>query len=118
MSESVVQIETIGNRIKKLRIHYELSLIDFSALCGVSSTTIHNYESGKWETPNIVTLYKIVELLGTTIDWLKNGNGEMLPIGIKNIYNEENEKIKFLQNEIYIQQKENIDALKLENERL
>lgn len=46
-SEPGIKEASIGERIKILRTHYNMSLREFSAKCEVSYVIIHKYETGK-----------------------------------------------------------------------
>lgn len=108
----------IGLRIKQLRDHYEMNIRDFAFKCGVSYAIISCYETGKRKKVNVATLYKIIEIFGTTKEWLLDGVGEMLPNGIRHVVATEFEIHKFWQDEVFIQQEEKILILENEIERL
>ncbi len=62
MSESV-----LGNRLKTLRGNRTLE--EIGALVGLAKTTLHGYESGRRE-PDLNTLQKLANALGTTVAYL------------------------------------------------
>lgn len=108
----------IGDRIKILRTQYNMSLREFAAKCEVSYVIIHKYETRKKNHPNITTLYKIVNVFGTTIDWLVEGKGDMLPNGMNYKVVRENELFNFWQDEAFLQQESRIETLEKEINRL
>lgn len=70
-----------GNRIKTLRQHYDLAVLDFALGCGMSHPAIHHYEAGKVNKPQIKAMVKIAKAYNTTVKWLLTGEGEMLNNG-------------------------------------
>lgn len=81
--------QTLGNRIKELKIVYSLDREQFSCCCGLSYLTIFNLEKGKINRPQSHTVKKIANTFGTSAEWLLYGKGEMLPHGIKDLDAEE-----------------------------
>lgn len=75
-----------GQRIKKLRIHYNLSMKDFATECGLSHVAIFHMESGKTVKPHRSTLQRMASVFGTTVDWISQGKNEMLQNGTKELY--------------------------------
>lgn len=76
------QPKTLGERVFALREHYRLNQYEFGArLGGVSHVAIGNIERGDTKTPQKRTLQSIVDEFGTTMDWLLEGKGEMIPGG-------------------------------------
>lgn len=76
----------MGDRIAQLRDHYNLSQTDFAALIKVDRLTVGNLEKGvtkKFQKGE--TLNNVISVFGTTKEWLEDGNGEMLPNGIKEL---------------------------------
>ena len=56
---------TLGQRIKKLRLQYNLNIKQLSKLCCVSENTIGNIEKSL-TSPNITTISKISQVLNST----------------------------------------------------
>lgn len=73
--------KTLGERLKHLRGHYRLSQAAFASRIGASHIAISNIEMGFVELPRQKTLEAIAKEFGTTIDWLLEGKGEMIPGG-------------------------------------
>lgn len=117
-SEKNIAESTIGDRIKILRTHYNMSLREFATKCEVSYVIIHKYEARKKNHISVSTLYKIVNIFGTTIDWLVEGKGQMLPNGMNYKAVRENELFNFWQDEAFIQQEFRIETLEKEINRL
>lgn len=57
------------NRIRELRKAQKMTMRELGKLVGVSESTISLYETGRHE-PDLVTLGKIADTLGTTVDYL------------------------------------------------
>lgn len=57
------------NRIRELRKAQKMTMRELGQLVGVSESTISLYETGRHE-PDLVTLSKIADTLGTTVDYL------------------------------------------------
>lgn len=72
--------KTISERIRILRSEYNLTAEKFAALVGLSRVAVDNIEKGM-SRPHINTMEKIANRLGSTFEWIQNGEGEMLPNG-------------------------------------
>src|SRR5262245_57983211 len=92
---------TIGQRIKELRTHYNLSVKEFVGKVGLSHVAIFHLESGKTLKPHRSSLQRMANIFGTTADWLLFGKSEMLPNGEKEIYAEENSNDAYWKDEAY-----------------
>lgn len=75
------QKTTLGNRVELLRKHSRLSQSAFGNKIGLSYVAVANIENGKTQKPHPDTLKSIVEVFGTTYEWLESEKGEMLPVG-------------------------------------
>lgn len=53
------EIKKLATAIREIRYKLSLTQPDFAKLCGVSATTIWNYENCKNPFPNLRTLMKI-----------------------------------------------------------
>lgn len=76
---------TLGSRLKKLRDEYGLSQESFGHHIDISYVAVANIEKGKTAKPQSDTMRKIIEVYGTTEQWLETGKGEMLPEGKKEL---------------------------------
>jgi transcriptional regulator with XRE-family HTH domain len=109
---------SIGQRIKELRTHYNLSVKEFAGKCGLSHVAIFHLENGKTVKPHRSSLQRMATVFGTTADWLLFGKNEMLPNGIKEIYAEEGVQDNFWKDEAYLEIKSRNLMLEKEVERL
>lgn len=76
----------IGPRIKSLRKGAGLTQEEFAALCGISSMSVKNYESGRREVP-LETIRRIAHLFGTPISNLVDPNtAEEEPAHLQALY--------------------------------
>ncbi|MFA0098524.1 helix-turn-helix domain-containing protein, partial [Vibrio splendidus] len=62
-------MNTIGYRIKKLRLNKDLSQQELANLVGVTNVSVSQWERGETE-PRGKQLPKLCQALSTTIDWL------------------------------------------------
>lgn len=108
---------SLGQRIKDLRTHYNLSVKEFAVKCGLSHVAIFHLENGKTIKPHRSSLQRIAAIFGTTSDWLLFGKNEMLPNGDKEIYAEEQQD-SFWKDEAYLEIKSKNVMLEKEIERL
>ena len=65
-------MNTIGQRIKSLRIDKELSIQDFATAIGKSKGNISGYENDKYE-PSAQTIIAIAKYFEVSIEWLLTG---------------------------------------------
>lgn len=71
------ELESLGKRIKQLRKHRKLRLLDLEMLSGINDSDLSRYERGK-ENVEFHTLYKIAKALQVEVTDLTNYNG-LLP---------------------------------------
>lgn len=69
-------METLGERIKKVRFDAGLTQVAFSARIGLKQNSIALIESGARNTSDLVT-NSICREFSINPDWLKTGNGPM-----------------------------------------
>lgn len=62
-------METLGDRIKSLRISKRLKQSQLAALVGLNPTAIHYYENG-FRQPTLDTLVKLSRVFNVTTDYL------------------------------------------------
>lgn len=106
-----METTAIGNRIRELRNHYNLGVKEFASRCGLSHVAVFHFEGGKTQNPQKGSLNKIIHTYGTTTEWLLRGNGEMLPGGVKNFYDTEDQEQNLLWKEEAYQELKNKNAL-------
>lgn len=108
----------ISKRIKDLRLHYNLGMKEFSTRCGLSHVAIFHLETGKTLKPHRSSIVRMANVFGSTVDWILFGNGEMLPNGSKELYNEEGNLDGYWKDEAYQEIKNKNIVLEREIERL
>lgn len=108
----------IGQRIKELRVHYNMGIKEFGLRCGLSHVAIFHLENGKTLRPQKSSLQRIINVFGTTNDWLMYSIGDMLPNGIKDLEAEEKTAENFWKEEAYLELKTKNALLEKEVERL
>jgi len=109
---------SLGQRIKELRMHYNLSVKEFAVKCGLSHVAIFHLENGKTVKPHRSSLQRIASIFGTTADWLLYGKNEMLPNGSREIFSDEHVQDSFWKDEAYLEIKSKNVMLEKEIERL
>jgi len=60
----------LGEKIKKLRKNYGMTIKDLSDKSGVGQSTISEIETGKVKNPKSETLSKLAKALNVTVDSL------------------------------------------------
>lgn len=108
----------IGQRIKELRLQYNMGIKEFGSRCGLSHVAIFHLENGKTLRPQKSSLQRIISVFGTTNDWLMYNIGEMLPNGIKDVEADEKTAENFWKEEAYLELKNKNAILEKEVERL
>ncbi|WP_455090097.1 helix-turn-helix domain-containing protein [Peptoanaerobacter stomatis] len=66
-------MDTVGERIRDLRIKRKLTLNDLADMVGVSKTTIVKYENGTTKSLKYETAEKISNIFNVSVDYLLNG---------------------------------------------
>jgi transcriptional regulator with XRE-family HTH domain len=108
----------IGKRIKLLRKTYNLGLKDFASYCQLSHVAIFHLENGKTSKPHRRSLQKMADNFGTSINWIINGEDEMLPKGKVSLKKQDVVTSDFWKEEAYNQLKDSNKLLEKEVERL
>src|SRR6478735_4720954 len=103
-----------GQRIRNLRQFYNLSVKEFSSRCGLSHVAIFHLENGKTFRPHKSSLVRIASAYGTTLDWLLNGEAEMLPNGKRDLDEQSQTETVFWKNEAYLELKSKNQMLERE----
>lgn len=107
-----------GLRIKQLRATYSLSVKEFASKSGLSHVAIFHLENGRTEKPHKSSLSRIASAFGTTVDWLRTGEREMLPNGKKDLEGDSMVEQLNWKNEAYLELKSKNQMLEREVERL
>ena len=81
----------IGERIKKIRVHFGLNQEEFGKVLGTSQKAISRWEKNKTE-PSIKQLQKLTQLFNINPTWLLTGHGSMF-LEIEGEPKDEKEKI-------------------------
>jgi transcriptional regulator with XRE-family HTH domain len=82
---------TLGERIRSLRNHYNLGVKEFASMCSLSHVAVFQMENGRTLKPHKSSIYRMAKVFGTSVEWLLFGRNEMLPNGARDIYNSEGE---------------------------
>lgn len=64
-----------GNRLRQVRMSYDLARHDFAKTLGMGVTTLHHYENGE-RLPDVSFLIKLKDLYNVDIGWLIFGQKE------------------------------------------
>ncbi|MES2679550.1 MAG: helix-turn-helix transcriptional regulator [Bacteroidota bacterium] len=107
----------LAHRIKELRSHYNMGIKEFGVRCGLSHVAIFHLENGRTVKPQKSSLQRIINVFGTTNEWMLHGIGDMLPNGIKDL-EVEKEAVSFWKDEAYLELKSKNLLLEKEVERL
>jgi hypothetical protein len=73
------QQDTIAWRIMKARALSHMAQSDLAQASGIAAAQISRYEQGR-NTPRPEILAKLASVLGTTMEWLRNGGEEGHPV--------------------------------------
>lgn len=107
---------TIAQRIRQLRLHYNLSVKEFAGRCNLSHVAIFHLENGRTVKPHKSSMQRIASMYGTTLDWIYYGKGEMLPNGERELTDSSDND--FWKDEAYLEIKGRNAMLEKEIERL
>lgn len=72
--EFAIELKLLGKRLKSLRNHRGLTLLDMEMLCGINDSDISRYENGK-EKIELYSLYKLARALKVSLNSLTDYNG-------------------------------------------
>jgi transcriptional regulator with XRE-family HTH domain len=113
----IVKMEnSVAERIRKLRMHYKLSVDYFAEGCKLSNVTVFNLERGEKISKKSVA--KIVRFYGTSSEWLLFGKGKMLPGGKKEIHYKNIEKEIVWKEKTFLEMERKGDLMEKEIEKL
>lgn len=68
-----LNMQTIGERIKRRRLELKLTQTQIKNAVGISSGNLSEIENGN-RTPAMTTLYRLSEVLNCSIDWIIKGD--------------------------------------------
>ena len=63
----------LGERIREMRLQREWSQTDLGQRVGVTKATVSQWERGQIKDIRLRTVLKLVQVLGTTLQYLVNG---------------------------------------------
>lgn len=63
----------MGERIREMRLQHEWSQTALGTRVGVTKATVSQWESGQIKDIRLKTVLKLVQVLGTTLQYLVNG---------------------------------------------
>lgn len=75
-SEYELELEKLGVRIKDIRKHRKLKLLDLEVLSGINDSKISRYERGL-ENIEFHTIFKLAKALQVTVSMLTDYGGPM-----------------------------------------
>lgn len=70
------ELKRLGKRLRQLRKHRGLTLLDLEVLCGINDSDISRYENGK-EKIELFSLYRLAKALKVTLNSLTDYDGEL-----------------------------------------
>jgi transcriptional regulator with XRE-family HTH domain len=73
-SDFSLELEKLGKRIKQVRKHRNLTLLDLETISGINDSDLSRYEQGK-ENLEFLTVYKIAKALDVEVHVLTDYNG-------------------------------------------
>lgn len=75
-SDFTLELEKLGRRIKQVRKHRNLTLLELETISGINDSDLSRYEQGK-ENLEFLTIYKIAKALGVEVHVLTNYDGAL-----------------------------------------
>ena len=76
ISDFTLELEKLGKRIKQVRKHKNMTLLDLETISGINDSDLSRYEQGK-ENLEFLTIYKIAKALGVDVHVLTNYDGDL-----------------------------------------
>ena len=70
------ELEKLGKRIKQLRKHRNLTLLELETISGINDSDLSRYEQGK-ENLEFLTIYKIAKALEVEVHVLTHYDGDL-----------------------------------------
>jgi transcriptional regulator with XRE-family HTH domain len=77
--------ETLGRRIRRARLHRDITQKELAELVGISRTAMNKLEKGETLDPHMSHLRKIADALGVSMDYLagrKDEDEEFMPAAV------------------------------------
>lgn len=74
--EFSMELARLGKRLKQLRKHRKLTLLDLEVLSGINDSDLSRYEQGK-ENPEFHTIFKLAKALEVEIKVIADYDGEL-----------------------------------------
>lgn len=75
-SDFTLELEKLGKRIKQVRKHRNLTLLELETISGINDSDLSRYEQGK-ENLEFLTIFKIAKALGVEVYVLTNYDGAL-----------------------------------------
>jgi transcriptional regulator with XRE-family HTH domain len=75
-SDFTLELEKLGKRIKQVRKHKNLTLLELETISGINDSDLSRYEQGK-ENLEFLTIYKIAKALGVEVHVLTDYSGAL-----------------------------------------
>lgn len=75
-SDFLLELEKLGKRIKQVRKHRSLTLLELETISGINDSDLSRYEQGK-ENLEFLTVYRIAKALDVEVHVLTNYNGAL-----------------------------------------
>lgn len=75
-SDFTLELEKLGKRIKQVRKHRNLTLLDLETISGINDSDLSRYEQGK-ENLEFLTIFKIAKALDVDVHSLTNYEGAL-----------------------------------------
>ena len=72
---NMVDLEQVGNRIKKIRIDNDLTVEKFAEILNVSSNAVYKWQRGE-NAPDIINIGFISSRFDVSLDYLIMGRGD------------------------------------------
>jgi len=68
--------ETLGERIRKARLHYGMSQTELARRVGISKTAMNQIEMGETTDPRMSRIRAIADIFGVSMDYLAGRTDE------------------------------------------
>ena len=75
-SDFTLELEKLGKRIRQVRKHRNLTLLELETISGINDSDLSRYEQGK-ENLEFLTIFKIAKALGVEVHVLTNYEGAL-----------------------------------------
>jgi transcriptional regulator with XRE-family HTH domain len=73
-----LELQKLGKRIKEIRLHRNLRLLDLEVISGINDSDISRYERGK-ENIEFQTIFKLAKALNVDVATLTDYKGPLPP---------------------------------------